>query len=1123
VEVVTLSATQSLTNKTIDGDNNTISNLDIGNEVDWAAAADVSDRTAFASGDKLLIFEAGVGLRKIDYDDLPGSGGGISNIVEDTTPQLGGMLDVNGFSLGDGTLKLLDFVETGSAVNYLVITNAATAGSPSITFTGSDADVYGAIYCKGTSGLTILDDSTNQIAEFLDSASGVNYLRLTNAATGNGPIISALGPDSNIDLRLNPKGTGKVVIDGGLQFNDSGAEIIYDSAGDELLKFTSPASAVNYFDLGSAATGNAVYLSANGDDADIDIDLYPKGTGGVNLAWQSANYISVKGATTGNDVTISAQGSDANVDIDIQSKGSGNVLINGTEAADISSSQTLNNKTLNDPYIGLILDLADGNNILSLSGVASAVNYINIVNNITANAPRIEAVGDDANIDLLLNAKGNGDVLVGNTFEAPGAVKTPAIWSTTNAAAVLKITGVASAFNELTISNAATGNDVVISTTGIDANVDLDIQPKGTGRLLYNGVEVSTGGISELLDDTSPQLGGMLDVNGQAIGDGTRELLTFVEDASAVNHIEIENEATGSGPIIRAAGDDATIDLNITPKGASGRVLINGGGLQLNGVGADTIYDYNGNELLDLSPNASAVNYVKIGSSATGGALVIEGEGTDANIDMTLAGKGTGQVRLYSDNIRIGDGIGTINFIDTSNNEILALAGIASAVNFVQIASATTGNDVVISTQGDDANIDLDIQPKGTGKLLYNGAEVSTGGISQLLDDTSPQLGGMLDVNGQAIGDGTRELLTFVEDVSAVNHVEIENEATGSGPIIRAAGDDANVDLILDAKGTGKVRIDGGGLKFEDTAADVIYDSNDNELLEFGVTASAVNHINITNNSIGNRPTIVSAGDDTNIDLNLDAKGTGKIYLSSPLRSISSQFTIFDLSDNELFEMYYTASAVNHIRVLNNTTTNGPVLSAQGGDTNIDLVLNAKGTGSITNGTSDLALAQHYRELSIPAAAWYPDDTNPPEFSSVQSTDAYAFDAGTEESIYISFRLPDDYNGGVLRWSVDWDAVATASGTAVFGLSGGAFDDSDALSTALGIERTVTDTLLTVGDRHKSPNDATGITLAGTPAGGDWVRLKLAVKTSGTIAVDVLFLGLQIQYQTKTTQTAVWT
>ena len=90
----------------------------------------------------------------------------------------------------------------------------------------------------------------------------------------------------------------------------------------------------------------------------------------------------------------------------------------------------------------------------------------------------------------------------------------------------------------------------------------------------------------------------------------------------------------------------------------------------------------------------------------------------------------------------------------------------------------------------------------GTESDLTAGA---AGGIANVVEDVTPQLGGQLDVNGQAIGDGTRELLTFTEDGSAVNQVNIENEATGSGPIISAAGGDANIDLNLNGKATGNV------------------------------------------------------------------------------------------------------------------------------------------------------------------------------------------------------------------------------------------------------------------------------------------------------------------------------
>jgi hypothetical protein len=89
---------------------------------------------------------------------------------------------------------------------------------------------------------------------------------------------------------------------------------------------------------------------------------------------------------------------------------------------------------------------------------------------------------------------------------------------------------------------------------------------------------------------------------------------------------------------------------------------------------------------------------------------------------------------------------------------------------------------------------------------------------SDLLSDTTPQLGGQLDVNGQALGSGTLELLKFVETGSAVNELTITNNSTGNNPILSATGDDTNIGIALTPKGTGEIVIGSGNLNYAGTA-----------------------------------------------------------------------------------------------------------------------------------------------------------------------------------------------------------------------------------------------------------------------------------------------------------------
>ena len=69
------------------------------------------------------------------------------------------------------------------------------------------------------------------------------------------------------------------------------------------------------------------------------------------------------------------------------------------------------------------------------------------------------------------------------------------------------------------------------------------------------------------------------------------------------------------------------------------------------------------------------------------------------------------------------------------------------------------------------------------------------------------------------------------------------------------------------------LRIDGAGQKLKD--------GNGNELLRFTATASAVNELQVTNAATGGNPKLTAAGDDTNVHLELQGKGSGQVIAQS--------------------------------------------------------------------------------------------------------------------------------------------------------------------------------------------------------------------------------------------------
>lgn len=100
---------------------------------------------------------------------------------------------------------------------------------------------------------------------------------------------------------------------------------------------------------------------------------------------------------------------------------------------------------------------------------------------------------------------------------------------------------------------------------------------------------------TELVNDTSPQLGGNLDTNSHNIliddahfigDDDGNEQIIFQKTASAVNEIEITNASTGNGPIIGSSGE-TNVDLNLNPKGSG---VLKSGSSAVKIAGKETIW-----------------------------------------------------------------------------------------------------------------------------------------------------------------------------------------------------------------------------------------------------------------------------------------------------------------------------------------------------------------------------------------------------------------------------------------------------------------------------------------------------------------------------------------------------
>jgi len=113
------------------------------------------------------------------------------------------------YTSGSGDTFTFAAGDKGDAVVFATAndgTNPDIYTLPNVSLTGTQT-LTNKTLTSPKIGTSILDTNGNELALLTATSSAVNEITLANAATGNGPIISSTG-ETNVDLNLNPKGTG---------------------------------------------------------------------------------------------------------------------------------------------------------------------------------------------------------------------------------------------------------------------------------------------------------------------------------------------------------------------------------------------------------------------------------------------------------------------------------------------------------------------------------------------------------------------------------------------------------------------------------------------------------------------------------------------------------------------------------------------------------------------------------------------------------------------------------------------------------------------------------------------------------------------------------------------------
>ena len=195
-------------------------------------------------------------------------------------------------------------------------------------------------------------------------------------------------------------------------------------------------------------------------------------------------------------------------------------------------------------------------------------------------------------------------------------------------------------------------------------------------------------------------------------------------------------------------------------------------------------------------------------------------ESTNSDNAINLSGSGEVFITASAADIFVNDGATSL----TTTGTITAGGNVAISTGVIDLKNGGSQSVVKFYCESSNAHY-AQIQAPAHGSfsgdvtLTLPATTDTIAGIAATQTFTNKTLTAPKIADGGFIADANgNELVVFQTTGSAVNQLEITNNASGSNPILAATGGDTNIGIALTPKGTGEIVIAAGNLNYGGTA-----------------------------------------------------------------------------------------------------------------------------------------------------------------------------------------------------------------------------------------------------------------------------------------------------------------